>query len=579
MGQRARGSSGDRFEYMPGATGAVEELHRRLFSRWNPEAEVPCVSEDNGVVTIPPYRPTEDEWMDPMEYITSITEDASQFGMAHIIPPKSWDPPFALTHGVDGVDLDTFTFRVKKQPTTKLCKRESSAEEEFGFSFLDGTCNLFEFAEHADWVKRQHFSDPLPCGQGESSEDERRAECCIPQRFPMDVSPSVQEVEKEFWRLVESPSAQEIVESLYGSDLDNSLHGSGFPLPGWRQTSNGHSSPQARNRMSPEKLACFEKYRNHPWNVNNLSCSAKSLLRHVKDEGLISGVMIPWIYVGSCFSTFCWHIEDHALYSVNYLHLGSPKVWYSVPSDCSSAFEEAFQAALPHLLEATPSLLYQLVTQLSPKELIKRGIPVFRVVHEPRSFIITMPNAYHSGFNTGFNVAESVNFAAPKWLPYGADIIKKYQKVSKPVTISHDELLHKILSEKSKSLQEDSKTTCMAAHLLRSRLVDLRNDLNMMERAIGAEHAHSMLYEFNELSGTTDCEVCKCDLWLFGCYSVENPEMLMCLRHAERLVTSYGYHVSTLRISDRYSFEDLEHLVASVSLLPDESESLQCPQA
>lgn len=36
----------------------------------------------------------------------------------------------------------------------------------------------------------------------------------------------------------------------------------------------------------------------------------------------------------------------------------------------------------------------------------KRGVPVYRVVHEPGSFIVTMPDAHHAGFNTGFNVAE-----------------------------------------------------------------------------------------------------------------------------------------------------------------------------
>jgi JmjC domain, hydroxylase len=53
------------------------------------------------------------------------------------------------------------------------------------------------------------------------------------------------------------------------------------------------------------------------------------VLRFVREDvggRPITGLMVPWVYVGSCFSAFAWHIEDHGLYSINYNHMGAPKV-------------------------------------------------------------------------------------------------------------------------------------------------------------------------------------------------------------------------------------------------------------
>lgn len=62
------------------------------------------------------------------------------------------------------------------------------------------------------------------------------------------------------------------------------------------------------------------------WNLANLD---SILSAAVKDP--VSGVNVPYIYVGSWKALFCWHKEDMDLSAINYLHLGKSKFWYSIP--------------------------------------------------------------------------------------------------------------------------------------------------------------------------------------------------------------------------------------------------------
>ena len=561
----------------------------RPYARWKPENGVPQVD----LPTLKPYRPSIEEWRDPVGYISKITPEASKFGLAHIIPPPGWDPPFALAHGTNGVELESFEFTVRSQPTSYLCCRDAvpgvcssqyrgdpstrgatngnlGTDKEFGFVHLEEKQNLRSFSAYADWAKAMHFSQPEPRGQGTSTRGTRRE--FLPSNHPMQCDPSVEEVEAEFWRIVEQGSPEEEVEALYGQDLDTGHYGSGFPLPQWRREllQKYLDSSGKKMRVSEFKDAGAMDYMDDPWNINNMPLNKGSLLSHLREDGLITGVMIPWCYVGSCLSSFCWHIEDHALYSVNYLHIGSPKVWYGVPSIATKAFEDAMKDALPHLFEASPSLLYQLITHLSPNELRKRGVPVFRVIHQANSFVVTMPNAYHSGFNTGFNCAEAVNFAAPDWLPFGTDIAEKYVRDRKPPTISQDALLVKLASSKivENPIQRRGTILGLAELLRRSNqmMCEWEEGLQRLkDYGLSREKIHWIRQdESAELElCTTDleCYDCKADLWIAGVYSSLNPDRIMCVLHAYKLITQYNMKPRTIRLSYKYEPHELKNMV------------------
>lgn len=176
-------------------------------------------------------------------------------------------------------------------------------------------------------------------------------------------------------------------------------------------------------------------------------------------------MIIPWMYVGMCFSSFCWHNEDHWTYSINYLHWGEPKTWYGVPGEKAEIFENAMRQLAPDLFHSQPDLLHHLVTTCNPNILSQFGVPVgvvfsylisfinkiyfqiYRTNQNAGEFVVTFPRSYHSGFNQGFNFAEAVNFATSDWLPIGRQSIAHYASLQRYPVFSHDELICKMADE------------------------------------------------------------------------------------------------------------------------------------
>lgn len=420
------------------------------------------------IPSAPVYYPTEDEFSDPLEYVSKIRPEAEPYGICRIVPPKNWKPPFAL-------DLNSFTFPTKTQAIHQLQARAAACdsktfeleysrflEEHCGkkpkkrISFEEGEldlCKLFNAVKRfggynkvvkekkwgevfrfvrsdqkiSDCAKhvlcelyRQHLYDyekyhnkldkeaPRGCKRRlngnvkredkvdlsnlkrrrsnksdyervkvyDKVEDDELDQICEQCRSGLHgdvmllcdrcdkgwhiycLSPPLKQIppgnwycldclnsdedtfgfvpgkqsslesfrriadrakrkwfgsgtvsrlqlEKKFWEIVGGSAGE--VEVMYGSDLDTSLHGSGFPRV-------------IDQRPDSIDADTWQKYCNSPWNLNNLPKLRGSMLQTVHHN--ITGVMVPWLYVGMLFSAFCWHFEDHCLYSMNYHH------WY-----------------------------------------------------------------------------------------------------------------------------------------------------------------------------------------------------------------------------------------------------------
>ena len=162
------------------------------------------------------------------------------------------------------------------------------------------------------------------------------------------------------------------------------------------------------------------------WNVDELE-SCLHLLKadygevqeSIKGFFRLPGVTTSYLYVGMWGSVFAAHTEDMNLLSINYLHAGAPKYWYSIAPEDAQRFESLACSLFPGHARSCSEFLRHKSQLISPLLLKKAGIKYKTQVQRAGDVIITFPGSYHFGFNTGFNVAESTNFAVPEWIPWG----------------------------------------------------------------------------------------------------------------------------------------------------------------
>ncbi|CAI2368030.1 unnamed protein product [Moneuplotes crassus] len=235
------------------------------------------------------------------------------------------------------------------------------------------------------------------------------------------------EIEKLFWKTLKLNAP------LYGADIEGSLMDKGTP-----------------------------------WNLAELDTCLKDGL----DTLQLSGVNNPYIYIGGWKTMFGWHKEDLDLYSINYLHFGAPKYWYSIDLDSNSDFEGLARKTFTERFEKCSEYLRHKNTLVHPVFLKKKGIKIRKIVQKPGEFVVLRATAYHCGFNSGFNIAEAVNFALFDWIERVASGVKFCNCIKDSVKINMSSFCQTLIDKFKKT--RSSKKKAMIKTLMKVQDEDIK---------------------------------------------------------------------------------------------------------
>lgn len=131
------------------------------------------------------------------------------------------------------------------------------------------------------------------------------------------------------------------------------------------------------------------------------------------------GVHFPYGYISFDEGTvFAAHIEDANLGSINYLHCGYPKLWCIIPAAEKHHFEDFVRSHLgARCIDRCSQFVRHASIWPSLPALVEAGVKFSVILQEPGQVVVTFPDSYHFGANTGPNIAEAVNYAPEEWSP------------------------------------------------------------------------------------------------------------------------------------------------------------------
>ncbi|KAG8638739.1 hypothetical protein MANES_14G055900v8 [Manihot esculenta] len=356
----------------------------------------------------PEYHPTLAEFQDPIAYIFKIEKEAAKYGICKIVPPVLAAPRKAAIANLNRSLAARAGSSSSKSPPTFTTR-----QQQIGFCPRKPRP-----VQKPVWQSGENYTFQEFETKAKSFERSYLKKCS------KKGAPSPLEIETLYWKAT--------VDKPFSVEYANDMPGSAF------------SPKKTGGKEVAEGVTVGET----DWNMRGVSRAKGSLLRFMKEE--IPGVTSPMVYVAMMFSWFAWHVEDHDLHSLNYLHMGAGKTWYGVPREAAVAFEEVvrvhgYGGEMNPLV--TFAILGEKTTVMSPEVFVGAGVPCCRLVQNAGEFVVTFPRAYHSGFSHGFNCGEAANIATPEWLRVAKHAAIRRASINYPPMVSHFQLLYDLALE------------------------------------------------------------------------------------------------------------------------------------
>ncbi|KAG1684584.1 Protein Jumonji [Nymphon striatum] len=445
------------------------------------------------IVTAPVFRPSAEEFKDPLEYIRNISPQAEQYGICTIVPPSTFKPDCQLN--------DDMRFTLHNQHIHRLYKRWGPNVQKLAgiIKHLEGQSVTFDQAPIVATVELDlcKFYDTIQSLGGlhqvlKSNKWPKVADNLhLPLGVKLDKSNKLYDlyckylvsyetlpaeekekidqqvasasfkkkhakssycgkdaiVKMDYWNIVEDGKSHVVV---HAANVDSSVYKSGFSC-------NARNSPYAKLLLCPVNFVI-----RHPWNLKVLTNNSSSILRCV---GPVTGATIPTVHVGMLFTTGCWYQDPHHLPWIEYLHTGSPKIWYGIPSH-HKKFEEVMKSKVPEFCQQKPIWLLSDTAMVPPSVLCDAGVSLSTITQAAGQFVVVFPEAFTATICCGYNYFRISLFC----------IARDLSDSSEPATFSLDKLLMGICND-SKVGIDVLKTVLPMIEALKNRELNLRKQL------------------------------------------------------------------------------------------------------